>query len=122
MNTSALYAALMQKSASLAFFKPPTLTYGVNSGEHEEQPPSYKESVEIAARKYFGMPDPSAPQYSGYGVTTSRIGDKQVAPPYVQQAETNASRRADSLKKKWSVPGTKPTTVGSGTLAKRKVV
>lgn len=80
----------------------PRLQYNQPS---EDEPMSWKESVEKAAKTVFGIEEPMPT--SGYGVTTTRPGTKQQLTYGTQNVATN------DLKKKWDVPGLKPTTVGS---------
>lgn len=94
---------LMRKSAAISM---PRLQYA--QPKEEEPRPNWKQSVGMAAKQVFGIEDKTADDF-GYGVTRTKIGDKQVAPPYRLQSTV------DSLHKKWNTQGKKPTTVGSGT-------
>ena len=93
----------MTKAASLRL---PVLKYFDNS---EEERPSWKESVEIAAKKIFGLEDP--PPVEQYSVTTTKPGTKQRLADY--SVGEGTENRVKRLEKKWSTPGVEPTVVGS---------
>lgn len=75
-----------------------------------EERPSWKDSVEIAAKQVFGIEDPQPIQQ--YGVLTTRPGTKQQLVPYAS-SDPRMQNTVNSLEKKWSTPGTKAQTVGS---------
>ena len=77
--------------------------------QQEEQPPSWDECVEQAAKTYFGIEDP--PPTNAYGVNTSKYGTKQ----RLTYNNTDPANAANKLKQKWQVPGVEPKTVGTGT-------
>ena len=93
----------------------PTIQYRTQEqqGEQDAEPMSFKDRLETAARSVLCMPKPGEQQaWNGYGVTTSHIGDKQVAPPYFQN-NTETEKRVNRLQQKWDTVGAKPSTVGA---------
>lgn len=93
----------------LAFLRPPRLSYLPE--QEQKKPPSWHEAVEEAAKTVFGVKEPEP---FGYGVGKTKIGDKQVAPPYVAQ-DPKLQKKTNDLNKKWSTTGVKPSNVGAGT-------
>ena len=112
---TAFQRGYFEEFRKLAYFLP-TLKYTTPQDDKAEQPPPFKKCLETAARQVFNIPDPNAPQWNGYGVGITRPGDKQVSPPYMSE-DPKAKNAANNLQKKWSVPGLKPTSVGTGTIA-----
>jgi len=105
------YIDFLEKRAFRAL---PTLSY--TAPKKEEKPKTWRQTLEEATKTVLGIKDPEP---FGYGVGKTKIGDKQVSPPYHGDpaAEQKTSTTVNNLKKKWSMPGMKATNVGSGTVA-----